>query len=80
MLPYNIFDISSSLGQFLGYFRSYARLESGALPTMCVQCEATLLLAANSRAVRAGEHTSPRYSEDTNTYIVLLDLKTFIHF
>ena len=77
MLPYNIFDILSSPGQFLGYFRPYARLESGALPTMRVQCKVTLLLAANSRAVRAGEHTSPRYSEDTNSYIVLLDFKTF---
>ena len=70
MLPYNIFDIWSSPGQFLGYFRSYARLESDALLTMCVQCKVTLLLAANSCAVRAGEHTRPRYSEDTNSYIL----------
>ena len=38
-----------------------------------MQCKVTLLLAANSRAVRAGEHTRPRYS---NSYTAPLDFKS----
>ena len=68
----------------LRLFRSYPRFESSALPTMpsmqmYVRCKVTSLLVGNSGAVTV-EYTRPCYSEDTNSYIALLNFKTFMHF